>query len=110
MTDQELIIAAAEKVMGWKASPPDEFGNTIGYDGDTQRWLGQHWNPLGSDADAFMLVDELTAQGWYLKLGGPSPWGARFWHSTRPGMFDAVDHARRRAIVLAALHAKGVEC
>ncbi|HSW49917.1 MAG TPA: hypothetical protein VLH09_07060 [Bryobacteraceae bacterium] len=128
MTDQELRISAAEKVMGWTPRPlcsnpgsagyfpnaveygPRECG-LIAWNDDVHEDQLEGFDPLGSDADAFMLVDELMAQGWYLKLGGPSPWVARFWHSTGPiGMFDAVDHARRRAIVMACLKAKGVEC
>ena len=109
MTDHELIIAAAEKVMEWKVSPPDEFGSVIASDGSALRWLGQHWNPLESDADAFMLVDAMRLKGWRFRVVESGPLNEALACADfrrNPGESHVAETAnRRRSIVLAAVRA-----
>lgn len=131
MTDEEIIRACAEKVMEWvQVHDPKEltegtFGiNSFGHilrPHRSEEW--QRWNPLTSDADAFMVMDKARL--------GVMPWTNGRWIAFRPDldgawlglsdapgdrMYDgalrcgAVDADRRRAIVLAALKTVGIEC
>lgn len=82
MTDQEIVRAAAERIMGWRYWRFEENGPSR-FDGsfpvfsqwnhspdvatcfvhhaedESDRW----WNPLTSIADAWMLVEKLRDQG-----------------------------------------------
>ena len=101
MTDAELIKAAAERAMGWRRQVGELEGTPV------MTIREPSWNPLNSDADAFMLVDALAARGMRFLLeyrqplrGGPPEWVVRF------GDGELVtDPDRRRAIVVGALKA-----
>lgn len=124
MTDQEMIRACAEQVMGWRAEDlgvtyPDILSarGRLWWKGDPKfRWVAD-FNPLTSDADAFMLVDAMEAKGWSFSMGQlsmdqppPLKWVVAFdkWE-----LIDAehrmIAPGRCRAIVLACLKAVGVE-
>lgn len=137
LTDSELIRACAEKVMG---AIPERLASFVG-DTDIYRIavlcdLRIHsddspyvnklegWNPLASDADAFMLVDQIreiipkqTATQTYsfqlCQTGIPGDWMCSFtvndFDFSRQALADGISD-RRRAIVLAALKAMGMEC
>jgi hypothetical protein len=121
MTDREMVIAAAEKVMGWSvyqsgrcssiARTRDEH-ETERILETTHPWESVGWNPLESDADAFMLVDAMAAKGYYFRLHQVSSGAAlaSFVKAVEPDEDDASEAAenRRRAIVMAALGAVGV--
>ena len=113
MTDEEIVKAAGEKVMGWTFQP---CGGIWESDGKSVAWaivdagIQGEWNPLTSDADACAVLDALIARphvivnllmslnprGWWVEVGHPDR-HTRFWCADR-----------RRAIVLAALKAVGV--
>lgn len=115
-----MVSAAAEKVMGWNVVPFDDriqyrMPNYPAYFSTRAAIMirtspneyARDWNPLSSDSDCFTLVDALAGE-FRFRLGS-HPWVARFSNET-DGEFVAGDaENRRRAIVLAALRAKGVK-
>ena len=73
MTDQELVAAVAEKVMGWHiwAKPCDD--DRYRMDGTSVRrklanGSDRLWNPLESWDDAMMIVAAMRAKGWMFQL------------------------------------------
>jgi hypothetical protein len=123
MTDREILTAAAEKVMGWQLKQYGHNGDSdiaclsgrtvLVTDDDAACRFNREWNPLTSDADAFMLVDALGKKGIDLTLeccyctSGKRESYAQF--GCAPSRFEAFAPDRRRAITLAALRAVGVE-
>ena len=130
MTDNELIRAAAERVMGWAVIPfhakiekkiyPALIENAS-HDwcliADKRSWA-RKWNPLASDADAFMLVDAIHSRGEYWfrlttrwdKVNWSAGWTTQECTGWNGRMdIEVTDPDRRRAIVLAALRAVGVD-
>lgn len=122
--DAQMVIECAERIMGWQ--PMSGIGDrTLGYvlysttDGtvvavrtNVNESVPHEWNPLTSDADAFMLVDALEAKGMGLTLTRfirsdrtLGDYAANFYGSGADG--DARDPDRKRAIVLAALKTVG---
>lgn len=120
MTDQELIVECAEKVMGWETVSRKSFRSTyhpypergaypylvVFANARTVLWRNKQqdhsddtWNPLASDADAFMLVDALerVSCDFILEKSGLN------WTATFGGCHGASGCGRRRAIVFAAL-------
>lgn len=139
MTNSELIRACAEKVMGAmpeRTLLPQLGGWTDNYQIPGVRTpLRIHsedsphidklegWNPLASDVDAFMLVDRIreiipkqtTTQTYSFRLcrtGIPGDWMCSFtvneFDFSHQALADGIPD-RRRAIVLAALKAVGIE-
>ena len=54
MTDQQIILTLATKVMGWK-----RYGETDFWYGDNGNLFDHSfWNPLQNIADAWMIVDK----------------------------------------------------
>lgn len=135
MTDREMILRAAEKVMGWAriSDWPNEV-STLPRDfywklsntpvpfclwDDKQGLIVYHernrgvtWNPLESDADAFMLVDALRPRGWKFRVSETGPFSeglacARFWRDDGESRMAEANN-RCRAIVLAAIRAAKV--
>lgn len=123
MTDVGLLISLAEGVMGWKTELRPGTGNCIAVNGDERYWLYgpgnstiRRWNPLISDADAFMLVDALIAAGYGLEMhAGVGSADVEFYCVLGPcerhgnqltdrghGSGGIADPDRRRAICLAA--------
>lgn len=128
MTDAELVRAAAERVMGWRV----HFRNTAFWvKADEERGIMKtveacvsKWNPLTSDADAFMLCDKMAelGYGWRLDFDGmdsasfvenPQRYsGNRDLREEYDSLHDRAavcGFDRRKCIVLAALRAVGVE-
>jgi hypothetical protein len=110
MTDAELTRAAAEKVMGWEHQEGDmnpEWYDRAASTGTGQRIWHLDWNPLASDADAFMLVDNLAGRDREISLeyGYMSEFRSYAWYVNFDDAGVARDPDRRRAIVLAALKA-----
>lgn len=117
MTDEEMIRACAEKVMGWQCGT-EIWGDTDQFvvivhkpDGSTQ-----NWNPLARDQDACAVLDKMEADGYgYSLVLLPPDIGCWFtkWQEGEPlpDSSNATGRGidRKRAIVLAALRAKGVE-
>jgi hypothetical protein len=120
-SDRELIVLCAEKVMGLHPEcVTDGFHYRVSENCHAFIWDSESpyiekiegWNPLESDADAFMLVDamaerccdftlERVGDQWFASFGGFK--GA----CIVPGVGGG--ESRRRAIVLACLRAVGVE-
>lgn len=130
MTDEEIVKACAEKVMGWRLACgwwftskacTEKSGHTI-----------HSWNPLTDDADACAVLDKMQEDGWRWILGhhvrisfSVPPGAVAGWFcelsrvpqeppyrdilEQRASNYDPTPAGRRRAIVLAALKAKGVE-
>jgi hypothetical protein len=123
-----MVSAAAEKVMGWNVVPFDDriqyrMPNYPAYFSTRAAIMirtspdeyARDWNPLSSDSDAFMLVDAMTGCGYDFRihiLASKLCRGAcfvSFVKATDPETYGEADGDRRRAIVLAALRAKGVK-
>jgi hypothetical protein len=118
VTDAQLVQGAATEVMDWTAEIAKRDGTydmaglplpLLGID-PKLRWTAlwgsksQHeehtdatWNPLASDADAFMLIDKLDPTDCTLEKSGA------LWTVTLDGWATASDPDRRRAIVMASL-------
>ncbi|TQR29416.1 hypothetical protein C7Y45_28880 [Brevibacillus brevis] len=55
MTDQQIILTLATKVMGWK-----RYGETDFWYGDNGNLFDHSfWNPLQNIADAWMIVEKI---------------------------------------------------
>lgn len=78
MTDREIVVALAEKAMGWKARA---VALTTGIfddpDGGTLHWPNT-FNPLESIADAWMVVEKMRDDGWKYHLADSFPSGRHF--------------------------------
>jgi hypothetical protein len=111
-TAKELILLLATRIMGWRLVQESEWSVSIPhvcmwdafygrcYYTDAQG--GHAWEPLRSDADAFMLVDALSDHFFFdLTLRGA--WEATFHDERYRHVGGSKD--RRRAIVFAALKA-----
>lgn len=129
MTDSELVRACAEQVMGWMAvsfSAEDRKEEILPrlIENIERDWIlcdtagvWRKWDPLSSDADAFMLVESICSQHnkwfrlqspWEPKRPDAVRWSAGFtecgctgWNG-RPDI-ERRDLDRRRAIVLTVL-------
>lgn len=117
MTDSEIIRAVAEKVMGWHQK---EFINERGIRRDC--WFQDDcpipqgptadFDPLDDDECACAVLDKMAEEGYYVRINSMYYDGHQGWecqialHGTTEPI---VNESRRRAIVLAALKAKGVE-
>jgi len=100
MTDTEIVVAVARKVMEWKettlgdvqnitAPPPPSFyllGDGCWYIGPPtlrEDWLCNYpFDPLANDADACMVLDRMCDLGWRVQIvigppGEPVPLGTR---------------------------------
>lgn len=129
LPDAEIVRLCATQVMGWAFVKPKSKGpgthDMLAFappDTCNQMWWpgcsggdGRSWNPLASDADAFMLVDAVMAlpvdEGWEILFeieGTEGDWTVDF------GLHSAVVNegggvGRRRAICIAALRATAEE-
>jgi hypothetical protein len=120
MTDKDLIIAAAKEVMGWTVytsgrgsavavSPQeDEMDRILA---TTHPWESVEWNPLGSIADAWMLVERMREKGRHCLILRSYESGltvASFYLGPHDRSdLSATDMSAPRAITLAALRAIG---
>ena len=113
MTDDELISAVAEEVMGWKQYTMSHGFYHVGpqYGLDSSRKevaYDDTWNPLTNANHWIMMVERMIDLGWFVELswlgGSPDGWRARF-HKLAPtdNNFYAYDDKIGRAICLAAL-------
>jgi hypothetical protein len=116
-TDTELVRLVAEKVMGWSLSPwqlSEVDGIPVEPPPGILR-MGQEraWNPLTSNEDFCAVWDQLVQEGYDVSLFSPcaqhrEAWFVRVMKCPDPdqrGVAYCSDH--RRALVLAALRAKG---
>lgn len=119
MTDQEIVMIVAEKVMGWKLS--DDFpvlhGNFLRVNEVGQvlimhmGWV-REWNPLHNDVDSFMVVDKIVSQ-WQVSICSPQigidipVWTVIVGDVS--SFVEARHSSRCRAICIAALKASGIE-
>lgn len=132
VTDAELVKAAAEKVMGFEferaGSPAPQAPVYASFHENGAIILHfaivgdrAEWNPLTSDADAWMLIDRLEKLGFsYAITGTPLHSSFRGWvafkRGVRPPTCDDTGvspvlkgpEGRRRAIVLAAINALAI--
>jgi hypothetical protein len=136
MTDREIIILLAERVMGWERTwshGPDQSGKEI-IEYTERGTLRTHeirfgflqpqpdgWNPLAFVENAWMVVDAMYRRGLVYNLNCRDQAGEpHFWPADHHCSFAEApsDHLRchhghgdtiTRAICLAALAAIGVE-
>ena len=117
MTDRELVIALAEKVMGWHTHAISE---RMWFTGTNSIPKG-NWNPLESISDAWMIVERIreivpkqtTTQTYAFQLcqtGIPGEWTASFTVNDFDWSHQATAEADTapRAICLAGIKALGV--
>lgn len=90
MTDQKIIRAVAEKVMGWFYLPPHqenvgEWGVLHIFEAEWKTEDGRHvfyereWNPLTNPAHWMLVVERMRELGWRCKIESfPDNWGATF--------------------------------
>lgn len=126
MTDQEIIVAVAEKVMGWKAYPLDSYNDYRLYEQNrlienvNREWVffpasathseahaaAKPWNPLESVASAWMVVENL-AESRSVRVTSHFPgWRCVVMeHGSGDELGREVADTAPRAICLAALKA-----
>lgn len=119
MTDLELTIAAAEKVMQWKLGTDyvvvgDSVHKFLGRCIGAHSWLG--WSPLGGlSHQTFELVEALVARRFGFRLYGPSNispeikdpnWVCVLFTNEMDATGNSLECAR--AITIACLKAVGV--
>ncbi|ERM19017.1 BC1872 family protein [Brevibacillus laterosporus] len=104
MTDQQIILTLATKVMGWKRYQETDF-----WFGDNGNLFNSSlWNPLENIADAFQVVDRLLSHFYIFELVGvENGWVAIFKlvdvNFIYPKMFDGAGKTREKAICKAAM-------
>ncbi len=116
MTDREIIVEIAEKVMGWsheQIGTGTHYGFGVNgriykseYVGGFSGWSQLPWNPLANYNDTFEVLGKL---GYW--CGGNSLIG-EYWISLGPDeyhIWTQKDADFRRAVCLAALAEKGVK-
>lgn len=123
MTDQELTKSVAETVMGWTYT--DAITSTMGeYHHLARCWAAKSddsrefqfrapsdWDPLTDDQAACAVLDKIRDLGWkYDVMGGRGNDSCRITTGFPHQVFYACESNRRRAIVLASLKARGVDC
>ncbi|RAP29136.1 hypothetical protein C2W64_04083 [Brevibacillus laterosporus] len=64
MTEQQIIVTLATKVMGWKRYQETDFW--FGYNGNL--FNSSLWNPLQNIADAWMIMEEMRKRQYYLVI------------------------------------------
>ncbi len=121
MTDSELTVLLAEKVMRWdiqscaggaRVYAKDKTGMIRVLVDGTIRGRILHWHPTTEIADAWMVVKAMAERGYWCRVqsswerGKPcsvgfTPHGVTGWNG-RPD-FEAQDDAVERATCLAAL-------
>lgn len=123
MTDQEIVIIVAEKVMGWKLSGDflvprgnffgvNEVGQVLIMHTEPSAWWVREWNPLHNDVDSFMVVDKIVSQ-WQVSICSPQigidipVWTVMVGDVS--SFVEARHSSRCRAICIAALKASGIE-
>ncbi len=128
MMDRDLLVAAGEKIIGWKLrvnplaegdfwqTPRGKFYRSY-VAGDPQENPGRicpMWNPLALESDAFMLVKALVSRGFGISLHGPFSqdrvsdpnWCCAVYQGEISGVHCDLEPAR--AITIACLKAVGV--
>ncbi|MGG3871645.1 BC1872 family protein [Brevibacillus laterosporus] len=127
MTEQQIIVTLATKVMGWVPIPPRPNGPPEVFpafcfpiyrdikDGcivahkDADGVIDTaHWNPIQNIADAFQVVDKLLSHFYIFELVGvENGWVAIFKlvdvNFIYPKMFDGAGKTREKAICKAAM-------
>ncbi len=109
MTDDQIVEAVATEVMGWhKEYTTQRRWHWVDSGG---RWHLKEWNPLAHIADAWMVVEHVTAMltplpGHELQFP-PATRFAFIWDVQNVWAMDAKEASR--AICLAALRACGIE-
>jgi hypothetical protein len=71
MTDREIVIALAEKVMGWRIIRHDSTGQECGFDyrdDQNRRCTVYSWNPRTSIADAWIIVERMRELGFHFLM------------------------------------------
>lgn len=110
MTDREIVIHLAEKVMGFKARAVALTSGVFDApDGCVHIWP-KNWNPLESIADAFEVVVAMHGLGWWMRMEGPAYEGNGydvFFHTIERPRKErhANSETAARAICLAAVEA-----
>lgn len=117
MTDEEIVKALAEKVMGWESKIviTHQMGEFISRNlswaiGDTYA-APSDWSPLTNDIDSMAVLDKMVENGWWIDLswnGHAKLWGCEI-DNLQPGsdLDYHEDPARRRTVAIAALKAVG---
>ena len=112
MTDQEIVRAAAERVMGWDAGLMRETERPGGLKYRRADGSILYFRPLESIADAWMLVEKLTDSPdgiAYMcdlyRIGLGSEWKCQFSVGEEVYSHEATI---TRAITLAALQSVGI--
>lgn len=101
MTDNELVVAVAEKVMDWKVqvgNNPVLVNGWVLFDDKT----GKFFNPLVSYNDCHEMLDKFDCWESYRN-------GKVYLVAIAPDFTDETDTDFRRAAVVACLRAKGVD-
>lgn len=124
MTDEQILIALAEKLMGWKHTPSKVFADVGEFyiatifnhvtvmvnDGkETKGGSTNNWNPLTSDTDACAVLDKMAGKGRLLLmfLDGYK-WVCQLNDEKSVECYGEVGpECRRHAICLAALKSVG---
>ncbi|MED1664529.1 BC1872 family protein [Brevibacillus laterosporus] len=115
MTEQQIIVTLATKVMGWEQK--NLPNNDVGLPYYAEYWINgeglkikpvNFWNPLHSLADAFEVVDKLLSDFYIFELLGiEDGWFAIFklvdGNFSYPKMFEGTEKTREKAICNAAM-------
>jgi hypothetical protein len=128
MNDRDLVVAAAERVMEWPIISGKEFLRhvcegtipnpclEVTDDGNVVLWRGMasDWNPLTDPVASKQLRDKMRADGWNIGIHLPeSDNGYKvaclIWKQGGKGESRGESDTEERAVLIAALRAKGVE-
>ncbi len=112
MTDRELDVLVAEKVMGWHRGSILPSG---WFDAEAFVRPADNWKPSTDIEAARLVVAKMAADGFWVSINGPFAPGQPYWvgfsRHNSTGWKDKPDHQAfdvllPRAICLAALAAK----
>lgn len=114
LTDEQLVEAVATKVMGWHlVEGGDTWSEIPGHTRQDKFWVFvKDWNPLTSDADCGQVLDRIVSMlDFCIRYDYKKRrWMVAYWNGQAGEKKNwTYGKDRRRAIVIAALRAVGVE-
>jgi len=110
MTDQEISLLVAEKVMGWQHLVDGSYSDEPYYFIDAihePRYIEvAKWQPTTRIDQAWQVVEKMVADGWGISIH--DDWLVVFFRHDKDAQ-EAVDKSAARAVCIAALRAVGQE-
>ncbi|MEJ8548188.1 BC1872 family protein [Brevibacillus borstelensis] len=93
MTEQQIIVTLATKVMGWERFFHDGM-QLWGWKQDSPYYFTSHWNPFHNIADAWMIVEKFDdykiGKDWCRLYRGDDKWFVWGFNTSREAICQAA--------------------